>query len=394
MSKKLLTVDDSKALRMIVTRYLSPFGIKVIEAENGQQALVEARAAAPDAILLDYNMPIMDGYATLTALKEDPALKSIPVVMLTTETVQSTVVRLIKLGIKDYIAKPFTRETLIQKLNPVLDLYKGSEVPPEASAPPAVVPSTNNAPGKPVILIIDDSEHIQKMLKEFIGEQFQIITADTGQTALPLMAREKFSYIFLDLSLPDMSGADIYKKYLEEASSPIGSRKVIAMTLRTAKNDIEQSIGLGIKNFLYKPFTRDDVRLTLDLLGTEQKDHPQEKAGFLSSSGDVRILTCPAERDPNFKSFTGALSSGVIRAIDQMAEEGLSRLVIRIGEGFLSDSIATRKLIDLVERTGRLTMTVRFVADSPQEQAVLKQFAETAHIPIDSTVDFALASIG
>ena len=131
MSKKVLTIDDSKTLRLIVTRHLKPFGVEVLEAENGQVGLAKAQSELPDLILLDYNMPILDGFHTLVELKTDPNLKPIPVMMLTTETVKETVFKLIKLGLKDYIAKPFTRELLLQKVNGILQLYEG-DTPPAA----------------------------------------------------------------------------------------------------------------------------------------------------------------------------------------------------------------------------------------------------------------------
>jgi len=133
MGKTVLTVDDSKVLRMIVARHLKPFGIETIEADNGQTGLTQAKQNIPDLILLDYNMPVMDGHRTLEHLKADPILRSIPVVMLTTETGSETVVKLIKLGLKDYLAKPFSREDLLKKLNALLHLYEGEEVPAESA---------------------------------------------------------------------------------------------------------------------------------------------------------------------------------------------------------------------------------------------------------------------
>lgn len=137
MSKSVLVTDDSKVLRMIVSRHLTQFGVETIEAENGEVGIVRAREYHPDLILLDYNMPVLDGYQTLERLKHDPDLRAIPVIMLTTETASETVVRLIKLGLKDYIAKPFSREDLLKKLNSTLQLYDGDAVPPELAAVPA-----------------------------------------------------------------------------------------------------------------------------------------------------------------------------------------------------------------------------------------------------------------
>jgi CheY-like chemotaxis protein len=131
MSRAVLTVDDSKVVRTIVGRYLKPFGVDVLEAENGQVGLAMAQEHHPQLILLDYNMPVMDGFKTLESLKQDTNLREIPVIMLTTEAVADTVMKLIKLGLKNYITKPFSRVDLLKKVNMVLHLYEGDEVPSE-----------------------------------------------------------------------------------------------------------------------------------------------------------------------------------------------------------------------------------------------------------------------
>ena len=110
---------------------MKPFGVEIIEAENGEMGLAKAREAHPQLILLDYNMPVMDGYKTLETLAQDPALHEIPVIMLTTEAVAETVMKLVKLGLKNYITKPFSRQDLLKKVNGVLHLYEGSEAPSE-----------------------------------------------------------------------------------------------------------------------------------------------------------------------------------------------------------------------------------------------------------------------
>jgi two-component system chemotaxis response regulator CheY len=132
MLKRVLAIDDSRAVRMLVGRHLQPFGVEVVEAENGEEGLAKARETLPHLILLDYNMPGMDGHHTLQCLKKDPNVKHIPVMMLTTEVVHSTVVKLIKLGLKDCINKPFGRGNFLCKVNKVLHLFAGDQAPPEA----------------------------------------------------------------------------------------------------------------------------------------------------------------------------------------------------------------------------------------------------------------------
>lgn len=388
MTKKVLAIDDSKTLRMIIGKHLTPFGVEVFEAENGEQGIAKARETSPDVILLDYNMPVMDGYHTLTELKGDPALKAIPVVMLTTETVKETVLRLMKLGLKDYIAKPFTRELLLSKLNPILGLFEG-DLDGDAQAGDAA------EGGKPTVLAVDDKANILDMLKEHLGEQFNVTTADSGKAGQAAVVKNRFTYLFLDLSMPDVGGFEVLQQYLESKKNGADVRKVVAMTLRTAQADIEKAMKAGISAFLYKPFSREDSAKAVEKLLSQQKgENGGGKGVFLAKEGDVRVLDLPADKDPQYAAVAGALTSNVRKEIDEMAEEGLSRLVIKVGPGFLSDSKVTRKFIDLVEHTVRLSLTVRFVAETEQAQSALKQFAETASLPTDASLELALNSMG
>lgn len=388
MTKKVLAIDDSKTLRMIIGKHLTPFGVEVFHAENGEQGIAKARETSPDVILLDYNMPVMDGYHTLTELKGDPALKAIPVVMLTTETVKETVLRLMKLGLKDYIAKPFTRELLLTKLNPILSLYEG-DLDGDAQSGDAA------EGGKPTVLAVDDKANILDMLKEHLGEQFNVATADSGKAGLAAVVKNRFSYLFLDLSMPEVGGFEVLQQYLESKKNGADVRKVVAMTLRTAQADIEKAMKAGISAFLYKPFSREDSAKAVEKLLSQQKDEKGgSKAVFLTKEGAVRVLDLPADKDPQYAAVAGALTSNVRKEIDEMAEEGLSRLVIKVGAGFLSDAKVTRKFIDLVEHTVRLSLNVRFVAETEQAQSALKQFAETASLPTDASLELALNSIG
>ncbi len=388
MSKKVLTVDDSKTLRMIIGKHLTPFGVQMIEAENGEQCLSIARQNAPDLILLDYNMPVMDGYHTLIELKTDPALKSIPVIMLTTETVKETVIKLLKLGLRDYIAKPFSREVLLEKLNPILDLYDGKGGPPEKNIG-GIQEFITNAEN-PTILAADDKSNILEMLKEYLGSQFNIISADSGHAALNAVVLKKFDYLVLDLSMPEVNGFKVLEAYLRNGKKEPNVSKVVAMTLRTAQEDIDRAMGVGINSFLYKPFRREDAVNSIDCVMSQQKKEEAPNQGYLHARGKVRILECPPERSPKFKAVAGALKLEIVQEINDMAEEGLSELIIKVGNGFLSDPGVKRRFVSLIEHILHLSLNLRIVADSQEAQDELKQFAETASIPTESSLDSAM----
>jgi len=124
MPAKVLSVDDSRTIRLIVTRSLKPFDCTVVEASNGEEGLAAAANEKPDLILLDISMPIMDGVTMLTRLKEDESLRAIPVIMLTAEAGRDNVLQIAKLGVRDYLVKPFKDQQLIEKVGRVIPLNK------------------------------------------------------------------------------------------------------------------------------------------------------------------------------------------------------------------------------------------------------------------------------
>ena len=124
MPTKILSVDDSKTIWMIVGKAFKSYDCQMCEAANGEEGLAVAAKERPDLIILDVTMPVMDGVTMLTKLKEDPELKSIPVIMLTAESGRENVLQIAKLGVRDYLVKPFKEDQLIEKAGRIVTLQK------------------------------------------------------------------------------------------------------------------------------------------------------------------------------------------------------------------------------------------------------------------------------
>jgi len=120
--KKALVVDDSKAIREIEKKYLEELGFFVLEAENGEEAL-EIVKENPDLtlILLDWHMPVMNGYEFLKKLRANPLWSDIKVMMVTTENQQKSVIDAIMAGANEYLMKPFDKEMLETKIKYLLE---------------------------------------------------------------------------------------------------------------------------------------------------------------------------------------------------------------------------------------------------------------------------------
>ena len=118
MTAKALVVDDSRAVRMILSRTLREIGYEVREAANGREALevIEVEKAGLKLLLTDWNMPEINGLDLLKQVRQNPELSSLVVVMVTTETELDQISTALEAGANEYVMKPFTKDILVEKL--------------------------------------------------------------------------------------------------------------------------------------------------------------------------------------------------------------------------------------------------------------------------------------
>ena len=112
-----LVIDDSRATRRVVGQYLRELGYEVVEAGDGQQAIdvLEAQGQ-PDVILVDWNMPVMNGLDFIKAVRGKKENRDMPIIMVTTETEMERMALAFLAGVNEYIMKPFTRSMIEEKL--------------------------------------------------------------------------------------------------------------------------------------------------------------------------------------------------------------------------------------------------------------------------------------
>lgn len=119
---RILVVDDFPTMRRIVRSLLKELGFEnVEEAEDGQEALTKLRTGGFEFVVSDWNMPNLDGLEMLKEIRQDAALSSLPVLMVTAEAKKENIIAAAQAGANGYVVKPFTAATLEEKLNKIFD---------------------------------------------------------------------------------------------------------------------------------------------------------------------------------------------------------------------------------------------------------------------------------
>lgn len=113
-----LVIDDSKAIRLILGKMLKELGFEVYDAGDGKQALDRLKEVGKiDLALVDWNMPVMNGLEFVCAVRANPDHNDMRLMMVTTETEMSQVVKALEAGANEYVMKPFTKDIIVEKLN-------------------------------------------------------------------------------------------------------------------------------------------------------------------------------------------------------------------------------------------------------------------------------------
>ncbi|MGA8261004.1 MAG: GAF domain-containing protein [Arenicellales bacterium] len=181
-SGTVLVIDDDPAVRNLMQRFLGKEGLAVVLAANGSEGLKLAKTAHPDVITLDVLMPGMDGWEVLAALKSDPELTDIPVVVISIEDDKHVGYAL---GAADYLTKPINWK----RLTAILRTYQNTDAPRH-------------------VLLVEDDAGVRTMLgKRLAKEGWLVDEAENGREALELLAEgRRPDLILLDLMMPEMDG--------------------------------------------------------------------------------------------------------------------------------------------------------------------------------------------
>jgi DNA-binding response OmpR family regulator len=381
---RILTVDDSRTVRMILTKQVTEMGFEIDEAEDGEQGLVKLEEASYDLVLLDVTMPVLDGPGMLTRMREGG--NKTPVLMLTSESKRSIVAQLMKLGIDDYILKPFKNDELKRKILKSLKMESAtvSAAAMEASREAAAVmaPSSPEEGGGRQfvdILLVDDMENVAKKFRAAIPSHLTINSCVSAQAALNVCRERIFRVVLIDNEIPDVDSAVLMNQL--RVLQPHAA--FLALALRSVNKVQAEMKELGFDDVLFKPFQPEAID---DLLGRYfdnqelliKEDNVLKVAGFQG-------------RQDRMEKYYLRVAELLRSGIETVAAACFDDLIVDVSQMPPQPQRTAQLIIETEEYGKKYGLALRLVG-SPEVGKLLKTFAETSQLPVFNTVEEAAAA--
>jgi len=272
--RKLVYVDDMNYSLISFKKGLSKF-YEIYLSESSEKMYKILEKVTPDLILLDVNMPDVNGYETIKDLKADERYSSIPVIFLTCSSDRESVVKGLSLGAADYVIKPFNSEKLIESIE---NLFSAKTNTANRIA--------EKSDSDTHILVVDDMSSMLRTIHHAIHDKYKVSLLSNSSVVIDFLQNNKPDLIILDYLMPGLSGFALIPKIRElpgYANIPV----IMVTTEGTFKN-VSEAMILGANDFIVKPFDPKELnfkvekhlRLSRDLLLKDREN--EEIAYFLN----------------------------------------------------------------------------------------------------------------
>jgi two-component system, cell cycle response regulator len=384
-----LTVDDSRAVRTIVSKQVRDLGFEVMEAEDGVQGLAKLADCQFDLVILDVTMPNMDGPTMLGQMRQ--AGNTTPVIMLTSESKRSIIAGAMKSGITDYILKPFKPEELRNKILAVLQRGgEPEEVVSSASpggAPPAGVveaaaPAPREQGARPFVdvMVVDDMENVHKRLRAMLPAHLGMNGFTSAQSALASAREKVYRVVVVDTEIPDVNSAVLAQqiKVLQPHAA------FVALALRTAGGDPAKELKeQGFADVLFKPFTQDHV----DDFLVQYFDNQE----FLTSEDNLLKVAAFVGKPERLDRYFGRIAQLFPTVLEKVASACYEEVVLDLAKVPTQGDRLPKLLVAVAGQAREMGMGMAVIGTA-EIQKVLASFEETRDIRYFATVQEARAA--
>ncbi|MDY0961905.1 response regulator [Massilia sp. CFBP9026] len=263
---RILIIEDNPANIELMSFLLGAYGHTPLSAADGPRGVAAARSERPDLIACDVNLPGMDGFAVLAALKTDPSLSGVPILAVTALAMAGDREKVLAAGFDGYISKPIEPESFVAELEAFLAAAPAaSSVPASQPVPvPAQAPSQGSSAAleERTLLLVDDDRFMLGVLNDMlVGQPYRILSACSGEEALDVLDHEAVEVILCDQAMPGMRGTEVLARAAERYPKTVR----LMLSGQPDLSEIEAAIASGVADDHYvKPLGARTLRERID----------------------------------------------------------------------------------------------------------------------------------
>ncbi len=283
---RVLIVDDNSSNRKIIRTYLEEAQCLVEESDNAEKAvgiLLSSVALQPfDVVIVDFQMPGMNGYELATALKAMPSTRDIHLIMLTSAAQKGDANRAKEYGFSGYLTKPVKRDDLLKCVSIVLGLR--AENSPGDLIVTRYTVKENPIPARPKLLLVEDNEMNQKIIVKMLEKRGMYCdVACSGVEALKTLQEKKYDLVFMDCQMPEMDGYEATAR-IRQLEGEERHTIIVAMTANAMEGDREKCLQAGMDDYISKPVDFQLLFNIIDQYTAGQQESISEAAAMLEES--------------------------------------------------------------------------------------------------------------
>jgi PAS domain S-box-containing protein len=293
---RVLVVDDNATNRHILIKMLDSWHMNPTAVDSGSRAIVTLREGKGlgrsfPLILLDAQMPDMDGFALAESIKRNPDWNAATVMMLTSSGQRGDAARCREIGVSAYLTKPVQQTELLDAILTALG------TPPAQSFPSALVTRHSLRENRPrlQILLVEDNAVNQLLALRLLEKQGHAVTiATNGKKALEALKKESYDLVLMDIQMPEMNGWEATKAIREYEKLTGEHIPIVAMTAHAMKGDEERCAAAGMDDYLTKPIRIPELLAVVDEIGNRKavskKMAASSKGRTIDFTGAIALL--------------------------------------------------------------------------------------------------------
>lgn len=275
--KFILVIEDNELNMKLVRAILNLNQFKMIEANTAEKGIEAAKKFKPGVILMDIQLPGMDGLTATRILKSDPELSSIPIIALTSYAMDSDKQKALDAGCAGYITKPISSRVFISQLEEIITGSKArvpEHVSADAGMPPEFAQEGGRSSNRPRILVVDDDPiNIKMLMAKLSGEKYELFSAFGGAECLRMVDEIVPDLILLDIMMPEVNGYEVTSRI---KGNPLTSHiPIILVTALDSPEDRNRGFSSGADEFLTKPINKSELVKRVHSMIQLKKYHEQ-----------------------------------------------------------------------------------------------------------------------